>query len=147
MRKAKGIAAIFAGLLLMFRAGAITVSADEGKNGNNGDVKIHQVGTAQADNRNEPHVCAFYVDAFKFDANSTITFHIDQQAPTGSAPTAAKGTFTTNGQGNGRSADQTLPNGHYKLFAKQTAPATGRVVHHAKPAWLISIAVAYEPNA
>ena len=123
MRKAKGMAAIFAGLLLMFRAGAITVSADEGKNGNNGDVKIHEVGTAQADNRNEPHVCAFYVDAFKFDAGSTVTFHIDKWAPTGSGQVAA-GAIHTDSKGNGRSADQTLPSGHYKLFAKQTAPAT-----------------------
>lgn len=89
MRKAKGIAAIFAGLLLMFRAGAITVSADEGNKGNNGDVRIHEVGTPQADNRNEPHVCKFYIDGFNFDKNATIGYHIDRWAPTGSGQATA----------------------------------------------------------
>gem|GEM_PF-2549215 len=124
MRKAKGIAAIFAGLLLMFRAGAITVSADEGNKGNNGDVKIHATGTPATDHQNEPKVCTFYVDGFNFDKNAVVGYRIERWAPTGSG-VATTGSFKVDEKGNGHSTpDTTLPQGHYKLFAKQTTPSS-----------------------
>ena len=114
MRKAKGIAAIFAGLLLMFRAGAITVSADEGK-GNNGDVKIHEVGTSAADNRNEPHVCNFYIEGFKFDKGQSGTWTIVGQAPTGGNAGTTGAWGPANASGNWQTGPQHLADGHYKL--------------------------------
>ena len=113
MRKAKGIAAIFAGLLLMFRAGAITVSADEGK-GNNGDVKIHEVGTPVAENRNEPHVCNFYIDGFKFDKAQTGTWDIVGQGGN-AGPDTRHGAWTAKADGSWQSAPQHMADGHYKL--------------------------------
>ena len=98
----------------MFRAGAITVSADEGR-GNNGDVKIHAVGTATTDDRNEPHVCSFYIGGFKFDTAQAGTWTIVGQAPTSGA-TGSSGTWgPADNDGNWSTAPMTLVNGHYKL--------------------------------
>ena len=52
MRKAKGMAAIFAGLLLMFRAGAITVSADEGNHNKGNQTPLPKV-ASQNSNSNK----------------------------------------------------------------------------------------------
>lgn len=82
--------------------------------GDNGDVKIHAVGTSFMDERNEPHVCEFYLDAFNFDPNTQVTWHIDQQPPTGTA-TVLSGTLKLKADGSGVSNDYTLPAGHYQL--------------------------------
>lgn len=81
--------------------------------GDNGDVKIHAVGTFFLDHRNVPHVCKFYLDAFNFDPGQQVTWSIDQQPPTGRAAVTS-GTLTLV-NGNGTSAVMSLPAGHYKL--------------------------------
>ena len=123
MRKATAVVMIAASLLLYAVALSTPAAADPG--GNNGDVKIHETGTAVADQRNEPHVCTFYIDGFNFDGGSSGTWHIEVWAPTGSG-TVLSGTWgPADAEGNWHSATiSSLGPGHYKLFFKQTNPAT-----------------------
>jgi LPXTG-motif cell wall-anchored protein len=93
------------------------VSAAAAVPGDNGDVKVHQSTTSEWDEANQPHVCAFYLDAFNFDAQQSVSWWIDQWAPTGKKATRAdSGTITLGANGHGRTADQALPDGHYKLY-------------------------------
>ena len=51
-------------------AGSVTPTSDRGNTppGNNGTIKIHEVGTAREDTRNEPHVsCEFLVEFYGYD--------------------------------------------------------------------------------
>jgi hypothetical protein len=82
--------------------------------GDNGDVKIHASTTPVDDTRNEPKVCVFYLDAFNFDGIQQVSWHINQQPPTGTAQVLS-GTITLDQNGDGHTGDMTLPNGHYKL--------------------------------
>jgi hypothetical protein len=85
-------------------------------NGDNGTVKIHNSSTPVADRRNEPHVCIFYLDAFGFDAGQSVSWQIKSWPPTGDRTVVDQGTLALDSAGNGRTTDQALPNGHYKLF-------------------------------
>lgn len=85
-------------------------------NGDNGTVKIHNSSTPVTDRRNEPHVCIFYLDAFGFDPGQSVSWQIKSWPPTGNRSVVDQGTLALDGAGNGRTADQALPNGHYKLF-------------------------------
>ncbi|HEV8230064.1 MAG TPA: hypothetical protein VGQ86_08915 [Candidatus Limnocylindria bacterium] len=124
MRRAKGLAVLAAGLALLFQAGAIVALADDPK-GNNGDVKIHEVGTAVDDHRNEPHVCSFYIDGFNFDAASKGTWRIELWAPSGSGAVKSGEWGEADAKGNWHSGTISgLADGHYKLFFKQTVPMT-----------------------
>ena len=58
-------------------AGAPAALAQPG--GDNGDVKIHEVGTPFDDQRNEPKVCDFYLAAFNFDPEERVTWTIRTQ--------------------------------------------------------------------
>jgi hypothetical protein len=82
--------------------------------GDNGDVKIHNSGTPVDDPRDEPQVCEFYLDAFDFDGLQSVDWEIDQQPPTGTGQVRT-GSITLDADGNGHTADMTLPDGHYKL--------------------------------
>jgi hypothetical protein len=84
--------------------------------GDNGTVKIHNSATPVTDRRNEPHVCVFYLDAFGFDPAQSVSWSIRSWPPTGDRTVVASGALTLDSQGNGRTADMTLSNGHYKLF-------------------------------
>jgi len=123
MRKATALVMIAASLLLYAVALSNQAAADPG--GNNGDVKIHETGTAVADQRNEPHVCTFYIDGFNFDGGSSGTWRIEAWAPT-STLAGTSGTWgPADVHGNWHSGTITgLQPGHYKLFFKQTSPAT-----------------------
>src|SRR6184192_2111326 len=48
--------------------------------GDNGDVKIHKVGTKVPEEENQPHVCHFYLDAFHFDTLQSVHWEIDAWA-------------------------------------------------------------------
>ena len=85
-------------------------------NGDNGDVKIHNSGTAVTDQRNEPHVCVFYLDAFGFDSGQSVSWQIRSWPPTGSRSVVASGSLILDTGGNGHTGDMSLQNGHYKLF-------------------------------
>jgi hypothetical protein len=90
--------------------------AGQARNGDNGDVKIHNSTTAVTDQRNEPHVCVFYLDAFDFDPGQSVSWAIQSWPPTGSRSVVASGTLALDGKGDGHTADMSLLNGHYKLF-------------------------------
>ena len=85
-------------------------------NGDNGTVKIHNSTTAVTDRRNEPHVCVFYLDAFGFDPGQSVSWQIKSWPPTGNRTVVDQGTLTLDNAGDGRTSDQSLPNGHYKLY-------------------------------
>jgi len=121
-----GTALVTAGLTLAFGApGASARPAaappDHGKApaavpGDNGTVKIHNSSTPVTDRRNEPHVCVFYLDAFGFDPGQSVSWQIKSWPPTGDRAVVDQGTLTLDSAGDGRTSDQTLPDGHYKLF-------------------------------
>ncbi|GHK02475.1 hypothetical protein SY2F82_42720 [Streptomyces sp. Y2F8-2] len=93
-------------------------SAHASARGDNGDVKIHKSATDEYDQRNEPHVCSFYLDGFNFDGRQQVDWHIEAWAPTAATKgeTVKSGAITLDADGHGRTADMTLPDGHYKLF-------------------------------
>jgi hypothetical protein len=68
------------------------------------------------DERNEPHVCLFYLDAFDFDPGQSVSWDIQSWPPTGSRSVVASGALVLDTAGDGHTADMSLPNGHYKLF-------------------------------
>jgi hypothetical protein len=121
-----GTALVTAGMTLAFgapAAGARPVAAPPGHgkapaavNGDNGTVKIHNSSTPVTDRRNEPHVCVFYLDAFGFDPGQSVSWQIKSWPPTGDRAVVDQGTLTLDSAGDGRTSDQALPNGHYKLF-------------------------------
>ncbi|MGI5369460.1 LPXTG cell wall anchor domain-containing protein [Streptomyces iakyrus] len=85
--------------------------------GDNGTVKIHDASTGEELRRNEPHVCTFYLDAFGFDGGQEVDWHIDALPPSeNKGETVKSGALTLDAEGHGRSADLSLPDGHYKLF-------------------------------
>ncbi|MFE7037913.1 LPXTG cell wall anchor domain-containing protein [Streptomyces atratus] len=86
--------------------------------GDNGTVKIHDAATGEELRKNEPHVCTFYLDAFGFDADQKVDWRIEAWPPTAKVKgeTVKSGSLTLDGAGHRRSQDQSLPDGHYKLF-------------------------------
>ena len=124
MRKATTLLTIIASFVFYAFALATPASADPNSPGNNGTVKIHDADTAVEDMRNEPHVCRFYVDGFKFDNSSSGQWWIESWPPTGNRTEVRREAWTANGQGDWHSGVQTLPDGHYKLYAKQQNEAT-----------------------
>ncbi|MET8744387.1 LPXTG cell wall anchor domain-containing protein [Streptomyces sp. NPDC004728] len=86
--------------------------------GDNGTVKIHDAKTGEELRKNEPHVCTFYLDAFGFDSTQKVDWRIEAWAPTAhvKGETVKSGSLTLDAEGHGRTPDQSLPDGHYKLF-------------------------------
>ncbi|MFF3732714.1 LPXTG cell wall anchor domain-containing protein [Streptomyces sp. NPDC002476] len=86
--------------------------------GDNGTVKIHDAATGEELRKNEPHVCTFYLDAFGFDAGQDIGWRIEAWPPTAKVKgeIVKSGSLALDAKGHGRSPDQSLPDGHYKLF-------------------------------
>jgi hypothetical protein len=84
--------------------------------GDNGTIKIHDAKTGEELVKNEPHVCTFYLDAFHFDGSQQAAWKIVEMPPTGTkGELASSGAITLDAEGHGRTADMTLPDGHYKL--------------------------------
>jgi LPXTG-motif cell wall-anchored protein len=113
----------------LIRAGALSavaatallcapVAAHATAPGDNGTVKIHDAKTGDELRRNEPHVCTFYLNAFGFDGVQQVDWHIEAWAPTAhtKGETVKTGAITLDTEGNGRTQDMSLPDGHYKLF-------------------------------
>ncbi|MEZ0064624.1 hypothetical protein ABIA32_000612 [Streptacidiphilus sp. MAP12-20] len=82
--------------------------------GSNGDVKVHKSTTPVTDERNNPKVCVFYLDAFHFDTLQLVSWHIVHQ-PLKPSGTVLSGTITLT-NGTGHTKNLTLPKGMYKLF-------------------------------
>ncbi|WP_327315600.1 LPXTG cell wall anchor domain-containing protein [Streptomyces sp. NBC_01235] len=97
---------------------AAPVTAHAAPPGDNGDVKIHKSTTDEFDERNEPHACSFYLDAFDFDGLAKVDWHIEAWAPSADSKgeTVKTGSITLDGKGHGRTEDLSLADGHYKLF-------------------------------
>ncbi|WP_457033184.1 hypothetical protein [Kitasatospora sp. P5_F3] len=81
--------------------------------GDNGDIKVHESTTPADDQRDEPKVCTFYLDAFNFDTVQKVTWNIVKQ-PSPDDQQVAGGDLTL-ASGAGRTGDLTLPNGMYKV--------------------------------
>jgi LPXTG-motif cell wall-anchored protein len=117
LTRAGALSAVAAAALLSAPAAAhATVQATA--RGDNGTVKIHDAKTGEELRRNEPHVCTFYLDAFGFDAVQQVDWHIEAWAPTAHSKgeTVKTGAITLDAEGDGRTENLTLPDGHYKLF-------------------------------
>ncbi|MEV6738521.1 LPXTG cell wall anchor domain-containing protein [Streptomyces sp. NPDC051104] len=86
--------------------------------GDNGTVKIHDAKTGEELVKNEPKVCTFYLDGFKFDGAQKVVWHIEAWANNdlSKGTTVTSGSLTLDGSGHERTADMTLPDGQYKLF-------------------------------
>ncbi len=86
--------------------------------GDNGNVKIHDAKTGEELHKNEPHVCTFYLDGFRFDGAQQADWHIERWSPTDGdkGETVKSGSLTLDGSGHERTQDIALPDGHYKLF-------------------------------
>ncbi|MEU4080941.1 hypothetical protein DEJ45_28815 [Streptomyces venezuelae] len=82
--------------------------------GDNGDVKIHKVGTPFDDQSNEPKVCKFYLAAFNFDSLQEVDWEITPQPPKADDPSLS-GHITLGGTGKGHTGPLSLPSGQYKL--------------------------------
>ncbi|MGW1011750.1 hypothetical protein ACWD4X_17190 [Streptomyces termitum] len=81
--------------------------------GDNGDVKIHKVGTPFGDQSDEPKVCAFYLAGFNFDTLQNVQWEIaPQPAKPGGAELSGRITLLS---GTGHTAPLALPDGMYKL--------------------------------
>ncbi|MEU3427978.1 hypothetical protein [Streptomyces gardneri] len=81
--------------------------------GDNGDVKIHKVGTPFDDPRNEPKVCRFYLAAFNFDTLQEVDWEITPQPPKADDPNLSG--HITLATGTGHTSELSLPSGQYKL--------------------------------
>ncbi|NBM18450.1 hypothetical protein [Streptomyces sp. GC420] len=88
--------------------------------GDNGDVKIHSVGTRYQDQRDESNVCKFYLAADNFDVATEVTYRIEPKPPRPNGP-ALEGTITLAG-GVGQTRPLSLIDGQYKLAWEVTAP-------------------------
>ncbi|MDJ0344462.1 hypothetical protein QMK19_20860 [Streptomyces sp. H10-C2] len=111
-------AAVAAAALGLSGTAVLTASPAIAAPGDNGDVKIHKSTTAVSDQRNEPKVCSFYLDAFNFDTAQQINYSIvTQPKKPGGAGLTGK-LILKNGAG--FTANLSLPNGMYKLTWKFT---------------------------
>lgn len=125
MRKATTLFMVLASLFFYTVILAGAASADPDAPGNNGTVKIvNDQGDGTDDSDNDPHVCLFHLYGFHFDDSSKGTWHIEVWAPGGGPLTATQqdGTWTADGTGkfDAHPAAQPFPDGHYKLFVKET---------------------------
>jgi hypothetical protein len=99
--------------LSLFTSLLLAVPASAVKPADNGDVKTHNVGTSTADQRDEPKVCTFYLDAFNFDAAQQVNWRIVQDTH---GSTVLSGGLTLDQQGHGVTTNYGLSDGMYKLY-------------------------------
>ncbi|MCX3060792.1 hypothetical protein [Streptomyces beihaiensis] len=107
--KSAGIAVPLAATLVAV-PGAIGAHAAPG---DNGDIKVHKITTKVSDQRNDPKVCRFYLDAFNFQPVRRVTWKIYQLPPTGRKE-ITHGTLRLR-NGHGFTYPYSLPKGHYKV--------------------------------
>ncbi len=81
--------------------------------GDNGTVKTHKVTTPTTDIRDNPKVCAFYLDAFQFDGRQSVDWYIVKHTH---GAKVLSGSIVLNSGGHGYTQNYTLPNGMYKLY-------------------------------
>ncbi|MFJ9965564.1 hypothetical protein [Streptomyces avermitilis] len=81
--------------------------------GDEGELRIHRVGTPLGVPKDDSRVCRFYLDATNFDGATTVTYTIEAQPPLPNTATLT-GTVTL-AAGVGRTEPLALPDGQYKL--------------------------------
>jgi hypothetical protein len=96
-----------------------TAPTAQAARGDNGTVKVHRTGVPVPDSRDNPTVCAFYLDAFKFDSARQVSWHVDQRWPNGTLPNVLTGSITL-AKGVGHTGTLGLLNGRYTIFWKVT---------------------------
>jgi LPXTG-motif cell wall-anchored protein len=110
-------AALVAGTVL---GGASTAFASPGPGtpGDNGTIKVHNPGTPDEDNRNEPKVCDFEITADHFDGLQEVSWQITPKSNKSgwSEDPALEGTLTLDDEGAGTTEVLDLPDGHYKVY-------------------------------
>ncbi|GAA5010572.1 hypothetical protein [Streptomyces siamensis] len=111
---ARAGAAVALAALTAAGAAALGTPAAFAAPGDNGDVKVHSTTTSVDDQRDEPKVCGFYLDAFNFDPNQSVSWSIAAQPPVVDG-SVLSGTLALPASGHGRTADLVLPSGQYKL--------------------------------
>ncbi|MFI2368534.1 LPXTG cell wall anchor domain-containing protein [Streptomyces sp. NPDC018833] len=86
--------------------------------GDNGNVKIHDIETGEYDPSNNPKVCTFYIDGFKFDGAQKVDWEIQAWANNDldKGVVVKTGSLTLDGSGHERTDEMTLADGQYKLF-------------------------------
>ncbi|MDG9718107.1 hypothetical protein [Streptomyces sp. DH24] len=84
--------------------------------GDNGDIKVHSVGTASDDPVNEPKVCNFYLAAFNFDPGQTVTWTVETQPKVPGGPSESGVLALPTGAG--KTKNMKLPDGTYKVTWK-----------------------------
>jgi hypothetical protein len=84
--------------------------------GDNGTLKIHEIGTPADDNANEPKVCHFSLDAAGFDASqSALAYEILKGAPFTGDPVLTGSLSLVGGTGSVAIEGSALGDGHYKV--------------------------------
>jgi hypothetical protein len=115
-------AGLWVGLVALTLAafvGAAPAAAKPNAPGNNGTLKVHEDQEPSPEIKNQPHVCTFHLHGFHFDDNSSGSWWIKSWPPTGDRSVVKSGGFSADGTGEWRTAQMSLPNGHYKAYAKQ----------------------------
>ncbi|MQS17707.1 LPXTG cell wall anchor domain-containing protein [Streptomyces kaniharaensis] len=104
-----------AAALMLLAPAAHAAPGGKGAPGNNGTVKIHDAATGQEDTRNEPKVCTFYLDSFGFDPGQDVIWMI-AEVKGNKEEKVAFGDLPVDENGDVRTEDIELPDGHYKLY-------------------------------
>ena len=101
-------------LTALAAAGASWVAAPTAMaQGENGDIRVHRVGTPFSVSKDDPVVCRFYLDAVNFDVLPIIAYTITPQPP---LPTAATVTGTIQLAGGAGHTDPLgLADGQYRV--------------------------------
>ncbi|MFH8341379.1 hypothetical protein [Streptomyces sp. AM6-12] len=101
-------------LTALAAAGASWVAAPTAMaQGENGDIRIHRVGTPYGVSKDDPTVCRFYLDAVNFDILPVIAYTITPQPP---LPTSATVTGTIQLAGGAGHTDPLgLADGQYRI--------------------------------
>ncbi|WHM39471.1 hypothetical protein [Streptomyces sp. BPTC-684] len=86
--------------------------------GDNGDVKIHNLGTPFTGQLDETKVCGFYLAGFNFDKGQSVTWSIQTQ-PLRAGGATLNGTLSLP-TGTDHTLPLSLPDGQYKLTWKIT---------------------------
>jgi hypothetical protein len=118
-RKARtgAVVGVAAGLVVLSVAQAGTAlaapKADDAPT-KSGDIKVHNVGTGEDDNSNEPKVCAFTLVGDNFDAGESLSYAIIL-APPFKDDLVVGGTAVADADGSWSTATLNLADGHYKV--------------------------------